>query len=323
MPILKPTEDSLRLDYSSKNYAHECLRKYFLSYILDLKSDYGSSALRYGSVWHSTMEAFYAHIKDNGWSRDGGAVEAAINAANKSWKEETRKHFMWYEDYRTLENLLHSFMRYIDHFVGDENHLKVISVEKPFKLPMELSEKDQKSFPHLEPFWFTGIVDMEIYYDGRYWQLDHKTTGQSLAQQVYRLNRSAQSIGYSYAGRQVFREIPEGHFITIHHIKATKSKKTGLYGKVNIDFARTPMIYGEEDIISWRQGFLEMAQRIQIAKRVNNFPCEHGSCYTYGKCGFSDICDLNLTEDEIAERLQNQGFEGFHVGEHWDPAKGL
>ena len=318
-----PDDSSLKLDYSSKDTAHQCLRKYLLSHILDLKPDQGSSALRYGSVWHRTMEAFYANIKDHGWTHDGGAITDAILQANTSWEEETRQHFTWYNDYRTLQNLLQAFQCYINEFVADENHLKVIAVEQPFKLPMIPSPAEQHRFPYLKPFWFTGVIDMEIYYDGRYWQLDHKTTGQPMSTQLSRLQRSAQSIGYTYAGSQVLEEIPEGHFITLHHLSAYKSKTTGEYGKPKIEFRRVPMIYSQDDINSWRQNFLESAQRIMLAIDHDNFPCEHGSCYTYGRCSFSDICDRNLTERETRHTLEIRGFENYHVGDHWDPAKNL
>lgn len=319
-----PNENSLYLDNTGRTTADNCLRKYFLRHILDLIPDNGSSALRYGTCWHSCMEAFYGHIKEHGWTKDGAAIMAGVAAAKKSWDEETMKHVSWWEDYRTLENLQVAFLRYVDNFVADENHLEVISTEEPFKLPMVLTAEEQRRFPYLNPFWFTGITDMEIHYDGRYWQLDHKTTGQSLSIQVQRLNRSAQSKGYCYAGKVLFKEPPEGHFISVHYLSAYKSKKTGLYGDPKIEFQRVPMMYTEEDLASWRMGFLEAAQRLQIAKENDTFPCNDNSCYTYGRCSYSDICDMNYSEEDLRKRVTSlQGFQGFHVGEHWNPAKNL
>ena len=309
----QPAADALALHWTTKEVAVKCLRKYFLNFILNLKPNWGSTPLRYGTVWHSGMEAFYNHIKANGWAKDGGALTAAVEAIEKSWEEETVKFPLWNNDYRTRENCLQALLAYINHFAMDEGHLKVIEVERSFRLPIVPTEQEQAKFPQLEPFWYEGKIDLEVYLDGRYWQMDHKTTGQNLSLQASRLQRSGQAIGYTFAGQTELDQEAEGHLIVLHHLSAYKSRTTGEYGKAKIDFQRVPMLYDEFDIADWQEGFMEQAQRIQMAQRTGTWPMEHGSCYTYGRCAYCDLCESKLSLEEIIER--SPVMENFHIAE--------
>ncbi len=310
------SDDALRLHWTTKEAAVKCLRKYYLNHILHLKSNWGKTALRYGSVWHAGQEMFYNYIKEHGWTRDGGALTAAVEGVEKSWKYESRLFPFWKEDYRTKENCLQALLAYISHFTADESHLEVIEVERDFSLPIIPNKIEQEQFPYLEPFHYEGKIDLEVYLDGRYWQMDHKTTGQNLSIQASRLQRSGQAIGYTHAGQLTLDKEAEGHLIVLHHLSAYKSKKTGLYGKPKIDFQRVPMLYDEYDIVDWQQAFMEQAQRIQIAQKSGVWPMEHGSCYTYGRCSYCDLCESKMTLSEVTEK--SPFMENYHIAEpYW------
>jgi hypothetical protein len=184
----------LRIDNSKRGDAATCLRKFCYAHVLGIKPKVGSTALRYGSVWHEVMDTFYSHIKENGWTRDGKAVQAAILVARTSWEEYSEKQ-VFYEDYRTLPNLLRAFLNYVSYFSSDEGSLKVIGSERSFRIFMEPTDEERKIFPNLEPFNFTGMLDLEVELNGRPWILDHKTTSQELGRQSERLQRAAQFIG--------------------------------------------------------------------------------------------------------------------------------
>lgn len=311
----------LDLDNSKRSQLSTCDRKYYYQYIKNLRPNQGSSALRYGITWHAAVEAFYNHIKEHGWKHDGGAIAAAIAGAKASWEEESLKQ-SFYEDYRTLENCVQSLLAYIAHFNYDENMLKIVRTERPFKLSMKLSPEEEKNFPLVSQTGlnFTGKIDAEVLLDGRLWQLEHKTTGQALFTQKQRLRRSPQLIGYAYAGERLAqteeKEPPDGSLIVFHHLSSRKSKVTGEYGKLKIEFERVPQIYTDGDFASWRLSFIDTSERILRNTERNFWPVQMDNCWQYGRCSYANLCEQNV-------RLGEEILEGYFEAEPWEVAKGV
>lgn len=308
----------LELDNSKRSQFVTCPRKYYYSYERNLRSNNGSTALRYGIAYHAGMDAFYNHIKDHKWTHDGRAIEAAIEAAKASWEEESSKA-AFYEDYRTFENLIQSFITYVAHFNSDEGMLKIVETERPFKLSMKLSSEEEKDFPLItqEGLAFTGKIDAEVLLNDIFWQVEHKTTGQALSIQKRRIHRSPQLIGYTYAGIRLSpNEPPGGNLVVFHHLSSRKSKVTGEYGKLKIEFERIPQIYTDGDLASWRISFLNTAENILKNTERNLWPVQLDSCFTYGGCSYSNLCEQNA---ELGEEVT----EGFYIAEPWEVAKGV
>jgi hypothetical protein len=305
----------LKLDNTKRETFVSCPRKYYLRFILGLYPDKGSTALRYGVVWHDVMSTFYSHIKENGWIKDGGAIEAAILAGKKCWDEYTgEKEF--YPDYKTFENLCNCFLQYIDHFAGDEGFMEVLETESLFQIKTHwISDEEEKAFPTLQPFLFTGKKDLTVRLNNQPWFLEHKTTGWALSLKKRDLHRSAQVMGYTYAGKEEFYpEEPAGVLVVFHYLNAYKSKTTGEYGKLKVEFERVPQIFTNEDLANWRLSFLDVAERIQQATIRNIWPMGHDSCYRYGRCEFCDICERNVSLEDIASKVPY----GYYLDEPWD-----
>lgn len=308
----------LELDNSKRSQFATCPRKYYYSYERNLRPNQGSTALRYGIMWHAGLDAFYNYISKNGWLHNGEALEAAIKAFKDSWEEESEGR-TFYDDYRTLENCIQSFISYIAHFSYDEGILKVVKTERPFKLKMELSSEETEYFPLLtqEGLAFTGKVDAEILLTGRLWQLEHKTTGQALSIQKKRIHKSPQLIGYTYAGLRLNPvNPPDGSLVSFHHLSSRKSKVTGEYGKLKIEFERTPQIYTDGDLASWRLSFLNTAEMILRSKKRNFWPLQLDNCRQFGSCSYSLLCEQNAP---LGEEIT----EGFYEAEPWEVAKGV
>ena len=308
----------LELDNSKRSQFVTCPRKYYYSYERNLRPNQGSTALRYGITWHAGMEGFYNYIKKNGWVRDGGAFEAAVKAAKDSWEEISSKQ-TFYDDYRTLENYVQSLIAYIAHFYYDEGMLKIVETERSFKLSMKLSPSEKLAFPLIaqEGLAFTGRIDAEVLLDGRLWQLEQKTTGQALSVQKQRLHRNPQLMGYAYAGERLNpEEPPDGSLVVLHHLSARKSKVTGEYGKLKIEFERIPQIYTDGDFASWRSSFLDTAERILRNEERNLWVMQQDNCYAYGRCSYAPLCEQNTP-------LGEEILEGFYEEEPWDVAKGI
>ena len=306
----------LTLDNTKRSELNSCPRKYYWSYIRNLKPTQGSTALRYGITWHAAMEGLYGHIKKHGWTHDGGAVEAAISAAKDAWAEQSTKQ-SYFDDYRTLENCLQSLLSYLAHFNHDEGMLKVNFVERRFKIKLELDAMEMVRFPRVskQGIVFAGRLDADITLTGRPWQMEQKTTGQSLSYQKFRLHRNPQNIGYAYANRCISEEPSEGCLIVLHQLTAYKSKKTETWGAPKIDFDRVPQIYTDGDLESWRESFLNTAEIILRNMEMGIWPMNYDSCYQYGQCKFTNLCEQNAP-------LGQEITEGFFEDEAWEPAPG-
>lgn len=313
------TANSLHLDNTKRSSWCTCKRKYFYNFVKNIRPRFGSTALRYGVTWHAGLEAFYQHIKDNGWTRDGSAIEIVTKAMQHEWTLATEGQ-EFYSDYRTLENCMRAFLMYLGHFSYDEHMLKVIDVEKEFRILMTPTEEEQALYPHLSPFLFTGKRDLKVELDGRKWIMEHKTTGQSIQQQAHRLHRSAQIMGYTYAENRIEQdeEPAEGCLIALHSINAYKSKTTGSYGEPKFDFLRVPQIFSDNDIAQWRLSFMSVAQEIQIATEANNFPMCHDACFNFGNCPYLPLCEQAQSQDLHDIPIT----DAFKIGEEWNPGAG-
>ncbi len=314
-----------KIDNTKRSDAVTCLRKYYWKYERHIKTKVGSTALRYGIVYHAAMDAFYTHIAEHGWSRDGKALEAAVTAAQREWEIESRIQ-TFYDDYRTLNNLLQALLQYISHFAYDEGLLKILKSEVVFEIPMfpennaellisryeQCPECDSPECSMNKPaFYFTGIIDLEVEMAGVLWFNDHKTTSKGTSWLAQSMRQAPQFIGYTYAGSQLpeFKDNPpQGFLITVHQLLARKNKD-GRYGNPTIDFDRIPEIYTPEDIAEWRLGLFETVSRIQKCKEAGVWPKTNDNCNQFGQCTYSMLCSNRCYLDPSVP-LPEQYFEG-------------
>jgi hypothetical protein len=275
----------LNLDNTKRSCFSSCPRKYYWQHIRNLRSPSGSTALRYGLTWHAALESYYLHIQQSSWSDAAVALSKAALAAKTTWDTETAVFPNFYSDYRTLENCLLAFTTYIDHYAQDKSYLKVVEIERIFKLPITIIDGTSINF--------TGKIDAIVSLNDSLWLMEHKTTSMSLSQQQARINRDPQVIGYSYAGTRL-PNLPapiSGILISTHHLSAYKSRMTGLYNSPKIEFERRPQIFTDGDFSSWRTSFIWTAGQLLDCLDRNYFPMQLDSCYRYGKCSYTDLCE--------------------------------
>jgi hypothetical protein len=189
--------------------------------------------------------------------------------------------------------------------------VEILASENPYQISVIPSDAELKNYPNLVPFLFTGIIDLEVNLNGMPWITDHKTTGQDLGTQLARLNRSAQFIGYNWAAKQWLPIRPEGSLIIIHHLSAYKSKTTGAYGNPKIAFRRSPQVYAPTDFEKWKNSLLKTASDIMLARETHNWPMQFDSCYQFGECTYTRICEQVRNFDDWL-------LHDFHIGEEWD-----
>ena len=302
----------LELDNSKRSHFVACPRKYLLAHHYGLSGKYGRTALRYGTAWHGMMEGYYSDIKNNGWGESN--LEVANEFGVKAWNDATEEAEIWVDDYRSYENCLTAFMHYTSEFASDRNFLKVIDTETLFKIPMVITPEEEQHFPLVarNGVTFTGKLDLHCTLSGQNWIMEFKTTGQSLALQLARLERTPQLIGYNYAARQLGYDIA-GNLVSMHHILSRKSNVTEQYGKVTMTFQRQPHIYTTGDLDEWRNSFLFTAEQILQAGELNQFPMMFDSCYQFGPCGYLPLCQQNRVPEDLDT--------GNYVTKFWDVLK--
>ena len=204
---------------------------------------------------------------------------------------------------------MEAFLQYLVFFQMDQSLVEIIDTERLFEQELFIEEDDKwygkYDYSKLPQIIFTGRIDRTISLSGMHWTLEEKTTGQPMDTQVQRLNRLAQLIGYSWAGKRMYPEIEiAGSLVCIHRVYSGKLKDGG-YGKLSIDFRRVPQIFSKGDYVGWKHSFYSTAAKIYAAIFQDEWPMEHDSCYQFGACQYTRLCDQN--KNDLTE-VQTDGF---------------
>jgi hypothetical protein len=301
---------SLYIDNTRRSSYATCQRKFFYRFVKNLTSINGSTALRYGSTWHGLMEGYYSSIIKNGWSAEN--IEPAIKLATQVWTRESENK-LFYDDYRTLENAFQCFIAYLEQFKDDSFMMDILQSERIFCIEMTLTDKEKSLYKYLNEFtlYFTGKLDLEVSLGGQHWIVEFKTTGQPIQLQASRLQRSAQILGYTWAAQKLGADIT-GTLISLHQLLARKVKDGG-YGKTTREFFRQPNVFNKADLLAWRESFLFTANQIAYSQITETYPCQYDSCYQFGQCSGTKLCEQNRPFSEL-------NTEGFML-EEWDVLK--
>lgn len=286
---------TLHIDNSKRSSYATCPRKFFLRYVKHLTSIYGSPALRYGSTWHALMEGYYSSIISN---PGGDHVQAAITLGTEVYTRES-EGLQFFDDYRTLEACFQSFVQYLEVFQNDLASMRIIASERIFDIGMDLTPQESRTYENLANFslHFTGKLDLEVSLQGQHYINEFKTTGQPIQLQASRLQRSAQILGYTWAAKKLGNDIV-GTLVSVHQLSGRKTKD-GTYGKLTREFLRQPNIFSEADLASWRESYLYTCDQIAHSTLTQNFPCQYDSCYQFGKCAYTQLCEQNRPFEEL------------------------
>ncbi len=306
------------LDNTKRSQFRQCKRKYFLSSVKGIQSDFGSTAIRYGVCWHGIQEGFYSYIKDFGWPQDvnskADAISAGLTKGKAKWDEQNITK-VFNDDYKNYNTAVDAFNAYLEYFKDDAQYLKILSTERKFECPiLPENEAELRMLSDLPPIIFTGRIDLCVEMDFQKWIFDFKTTGWILDQVISKANRSPQLIGYSYAGEKILDFKPNGCLASFAYLAATKSKKTGDWGDARFDFRRVPQIYTQGDIDSWKASFIDTCREIYYSMENNSWPESFDNCYQYGACPYLRLCQQHC-------KFENLNLEGFHE-EFWDVLEG-
>lgn len=268
---------AIRISHSTIRQLLSCPRKFLFQNELRLFPTTGSIAIRYGSGFHKGMEAYYKNKKD---------LFEAIKAVAAFWQKPTVQTFE--DDYRNLESLLNSITLYHEQYQNDNEDLAAIP-ENKIITKIALTEEEKNHYGDIEVD-FVIVIDLMLSVDGLLWVVDFKTTSVDLPYMASRMRKMSQLMGYQFCAQDHFQSI-NGCMVYYHQLKATKSRKTGLYGDIKTDFMKFPMIFNQQDYKNWRQYVIWNAYQLNLAKKVG-YPPNYNNCYEFNKsCPYLPLCD--------------------------------
>ena len=282
----------IRTSHSTNRTLHSCPRKILFEKELRLFPVNGSIAMRYGSGYHAGKEAYYKNNKN---------ILKAIEAVVEFWQKPTKQTFQ--EDYRNLESLITSLTLYHEQY-KDDGEIVIDTPEKKITTTILLTDKEKDCFGDME-VEFVVVIDLILEVDSLKWVVDFKTTAVDLPYMASRMRKMAQLMGYQFTAQQNFTGI-NGCMVYYHQLKASKSRKTGLYGEMKTDFMKFPMIFSNQDYADWRRYVIWGAYNLMKAKEAG-YPPNFNSCYEFNRhCEYLPLCDYPRWD--IDKFLQMDGF---------------
>ena len=282
----------VRTSHSTNRTLISCPRKIYFQNDLRLFPINGSTAMRYGSGYHKGMEVYYKNDKN---------LIKAMEAVVEYWQKPTVQTFV--DDYRTLEALLTSLSIYHEQYGNDVEEISGIPEDK-ITTTILLTDEEKGYYGDIE-IQFVVVIDLILSIEGMQWVIDFKTTSIDLPYIASRMRKMSQLMGYQYIAQEHYGNI-SGCMVYYHQLKASKSRKTGLYGDLKTDFMKFPMIFSGHNYRDWRKYVIWNGFKLLKAKE-SSYPPNFNSCYEFNAaCPYMPLCDYPKWSSE--KFIEIEGF---------------
>lgn len=188
---------------------------------------------------------------------------------------------------------------YFDQYISEDPLLCPIAAELGFAVEIgpRRGERDFK------PFTYIGAVDgiFRRTFDNRLLPRETKTTSSDAEGRLRQLNFDHQPVGYVTC----LREFPECRDIysfigDVVLIAASKFEFARNYFETNERQRESWRAQVINKVEYWRQ-LCETAKGKTINEQLDIFYQETNDCFSYGKCGYYEVCDYGVTQEAIAE----------------------
>lgn len=337
--LLKAVEDRhhefvLQIDNSSMEVFDTCPRSSQFSLVFS-RTNRPSPALTYGGAFHDALETYYK--LPNKYQRP--LPEESLLKVLESTAYEFSLNPPQMGEWRTEDRCHEELTRYINHYPTEPFKLLELNgepcVELPFSLPLGVIEQpdvleteytwdeivDPDTWPNesvapakvafkkIHVYW-TGKIDLAVSMDGGNWIVDHKTTSMLGPTFYDHFKLSSQTIGYTWAGRQIFNERFNGLMVNV--IANRKKTRTG----TGSSFERQRFYYRDDQVEEWKENTLHRVSDFIANLARDYFPMSPAWCMgKYGRCKYHSVCTLP----------PNQRYDALHSDEFanntWTPLK--
>jgi PD-(D/E)XK nuclease superfamily len=288
-PFLPNTHIQFAWDSTSLGWFKECPRKYFYSMIEGWRSQNESVHLRFGIIYHSSLE-LYDRLRSTGVDHNRALLDCVRATLVESWP--------WPFDHssKTRETLVRSIIWYLEQFREDPAKTVQLNSGKPaveLSFSMELEH---------ENYLLCGHLDRVVEFNGLTFVMDRKTASSTLASNYFeKFDVDNQMSLYSIAAKVLYQMPIRGVIIDAAQIAV------GFTRFVRGFTYRTPAQLDEwiKDIKSW----VDLAAGYA---RSGNWPMNDKSCDKYGGCPFRKVCSKDPGVRQII-------LESDFVREPWNP----
>lgn len=174
----------------------ECPRRYYFRHIKGWRPIGTATPLAAGLGWHSGMDFIWKHIKEyDDETLTNAAIEMWLAEMMKEGIDPTTVDYTMNEPKRTMGVFKEMFKSYIEQRRSLLESIEVISIERPFAVPLGMNTNN----------YYIGRIDKEFFQKGRIYVVDHKTTSAYAKSGYFRstflssFSPDSQIDGYSYA----------------------------------------------------------------------------------------------------------------------------
>lgn len=204
------TKAVYRVITNSERGAFACEKKWFFRYHAGLTTSATPAPLRYGSLWHECLAAWYRSQCKMSVAELMAAVVAPWREFREQWQREQAAHNDGIIDSEAEDEdaemavLIEGMLTgYLAEFATDADGWEVIAVEAQAARPLGFKDAIMlANGERVERTWlYGGALDLIVREraTGNVWLVEHKTTSQSdLSQYVHKLHWDPQIRGYAW-----------------------------------------------------------------------------------------------------------------------------
>ncbi len=286
-----------------------------------------NAALTFGGAIHEGLEGFYIGQTDE--QQNSRIVQYFTD--NPSPPDEYRTPSIALEVMKHYRQQCLLREDYKDETLRDSNGKLLIEV--PFEVPLgvlvinqeiQLPVWDAPRFVREIHVAWSGRIDRPVSMNGVNRIQDHKTTSMGGDQYLQSFQLSNQTIGYLWAGRQMWPEFNLlGFNLNAIHLKKPTGK-VGLMergprgGEPALSFFRANFDYTAERVNQWPVNMLTLIEDWVHCFVRDYFPMRINHCFNkYGRCPYFDVCTVDNPETRV-RFLQSDAFKDVT----WDPTVG-
>jgi len=302
---LSDNDYELQIDNTSLTTFQECDRSALWSLVHGRKAS-PSYALIYGKIVHHCLEQLYA-AKRSGATPD----ETKILASAEAMFQDTPPPV---GEWRTFDKLSDMFRRYVKRYEGEDQTMRIESVERAFAQPLmsvrldtvlpfdgelltdRTDGKTEVLGTYVENLFvtWTGVIDIMAEQNEKHWIVDHKTNSVEGPSFWTSFELSQQFHGYVWAAQKIAGHLFDGAIVNA--IYGTAPAKTAATQKSHRDkeFTRQYYYYKQEHVEEWETNTKRTIENfIHELTDVNGFPMKPHHCvHKFGTCKFHDVCRL-------------------------------
>ena len=271
------------LDASLLKSFAQCERYFYLHHVKNLRPK-GLAVSRpfpmaIGSWWSDVMEEFYNAMRDGKLLLPDHIQDIALRGWAKNDLDNVALHHPdQFASFGDIAGAVLMLQEYYDRqYLIDRNNWKVISVEQGFGLQKEVLLGES---PRVVVYWI-GKPDLVVVENGRLTPVDHKTVSRVDGTTTNRFKPSTQMAGYIHSCEVIAKQLGFDVRVdrcVVNICSRSRPSDNPRNGKKRPRFVRATPNFNREEILEWKQGVVQKAERLAHCLRTGEWVWSETSC---------------------------------------------